>query len=177
MAVYQLDDKIPQVHETAWIADSADVMGEVRLDRDASAWFGSVLRGDNELVQIGAGSNVQDLSVLHTRAGLPLVLGQRVTVGHKVMLHSCVIGDESLIGMGAIVLNGVRIGKHCLVGAGAVVTEGKTFADGSLILGAPARVVRQVTPDQIVMIQQAADRYVNNARRYRVDLQRVDTAK
>lgn len=174
MAVYQLDDKIPQVHETAWIADSAQVMGQVRLDRDASVWFGAVLRGDTELLHLGAGSNIQDASVLHADAGFPVIIGERVTVGHKVMLHGCTIGDGSLIGIGAIVLNGARIGKHCLVGAGALVTEGKSFPDGSMILGSPARVVRQLSAEQVAMLEQGAEHYVENARRFRVGLKRLD---
>ncbi|MCK9514465.1 MAG: gamma carbonic anhydrase family protein [Ottowia sp.] len=174
MAVYQLDDKIPQVHETAWIADSADVMGEVRLDRDASVWFGAVLRGDTELLHLGAGSNIQDASVVHADAGFPVRIGERVTVGHKVMLHGCTIGDESLIGIGAIILNGARIGRQCLVGAGALVTEGKEFPDGSMILGAPARVVRQLSAEQAAMLRQGADHYVENARRFRAGLKRLD---
>lgn len=174
MAVYQLDDKIPQVHETAWIADSAQVMGQVRVDRDASIWFGAVLRGDTELLHLGAGSNIQDASVLHADAGFPVLIGERVTVGHKVMLHGCTIGDGSLIGIGAIVLNGARIGKNCLVGAGALVTEGKAFPDGSMILGSPARVVRQLSAEQVAMLQHGAEHYMANARRFRAGLKRLD---
>ena len=174
MAVYQLDDKIPQVHETAWVADSARVIGHVRLDRDASVWFGAVLRGDNELLHLGAGSNIQDASVVHADPGFPVVIGERVTIGHKVMLHGCTVGDESLIGIGAIVLNGARIGRHCLVGAGALVTEGKEFPDGSMILGAPARVVRQLSAEQMALLRQGADHYVENARRFRAGLKRMD---
>ena len=173
MALYQLDDQIPQVHETAWIADSAQVIGQVRLDRDASVWFGSVLRGDTELLHLGAGSNIQDASVLHADAGFPVLIGERVTVGHKVMLHGCTVGDGSLIGIGAIVLNGARIGRNCLVGAGALVTEGKEFPDGSMILGSPARVVRQLSPEQIAQMQHGADHYVENARRFRAGLKRL----
>lgn len=173
MAVYQLDDQIPQVHETAWIADSAQVIGQVRLDRDASVWFGAVLRGDTELLHLGAGSNIQDASVLHADAGFPVLIGERVTVGHKVMLHGCTVGDGSLIGIGAIVLNGARIGRNCLVGAGALVTEGKEFPDGSMILGSPARVVRQLSAEQIVQMQHGADHYVENARHFRAGLKRL----
>ena len=174
MAVYEVDGMAPQVDPTAWIADSAEVMGHVTLGPDASVWFGCVLRGDTESMTIGEGSNIQDLSVLHADFGLPLTIGRHVTVGHKVMLHGCTIGDESLIGIGAVVLNGARIGKNCLVGAGALVTEGKEFPDGSMIVGAPARVVRQLTPEQIEGLRQSAQHYIDNARRFRSTLKRLD---
>ncbi|MDO5288114.1 MAG: gamma carbonic anhydrase family protein [Pseudomonadota bacterium] len=170
MAVYELDGVAPQVDATAWIADSAQVMGNVHLGAEASVWFGCVLRGDTDTITIGEGSNIQDLSVLHADIGQPLTVGRHVTVGHKVMLHGCTIGDESLIGIGAVVLNGARIGKNCLVGAGALVTEGKTFADGSVIMGAPARVVRQLTPEQIEGLRESARHYIENARRFRATL-------
>lgn len=172
MAVYELDGVAPQVDPSAWIADSAEVIGKVTLARDASVWFGSVLRGDNERLTIGEGSNVQDLCVFHTDMGSPLTLGRHVTIGHKVMLHGCTVGDESLIGIGAIILNGARIGSHCLVGAGALVTEGKTFPDGTLIVGAPARVVRALTPEQIEGLRHNAQHYVDNARRFRAGLKK-----
>ncbi|MEP7099115.1 MAG: gamma carbonic anhydrase family protein, partial [Burkholderiales bacterium] len=146
MALYQLDDHSPQLAEGAWVADSAQVIGHVELGEDASIWFGAILRGDTELLKIGKGSNVQDGSVLHADVGFPVTLGENVTVGHQVMLHGCTVGDGSLIGIQAVVLNGAKIGKHCLVGAGALVTEGKEFPDGSMILGSPAKVVRQLTP-------------------------------
>jgi carbonic anhydrase/acetyltransferase-like protein (isoleucine patch superfamily) len=174
MAVYELDGKAPQVHSSAWIADSAQVMGNVTLDADASVWFSCVLRGDTETIVIGEGSNIQDLSVLHADEGKPLSVGRYVTVGHKVMLHGCTIGDESLIGIGAVVLNGAVIGRNCLVGAGALVTEGKTFADGSMIVGAPARVVRQLGPDEIERLRMSARHYVDNARRFRDTLRKVE---
>ena len=173
MAVYELDGVAPRVDPTAWIADSAEVMGNVHLGPDASVWFGCVLRGDTESMHIGEGSNIQDLSVLHADFGQPLHIGRHVTVGHKVMLHGCTIGDESLIGIGAVVLNGARIGKNCLVGAGALVTEGKQFPDGSMIVGAPARVVRQLTPEQIEGLRQSARHYVDNARRFQAGLKRL----
>lgn len=174
MAVYELDGMVPQVDSTAWVADSAEVMGRVDIGPEASVWFGCVLRGDTESMTIGAGSNIQDLSVLHADFGMPLTIGKNVTVGHKVMLHGCTIGDESLIGIGAVVLNGAKIGKNCLVGAGALVTEGKEFPDGSMIVGAPARVVRQLTPEQIEGLRQSAQHYIDNARRFRATLKRVD---
>lgn len=174
MALYALDDNTPQVAPSAWVADSAQVIGAVVLHDDASVWFGTVVRGDTDPITIGAGSNVQDASVLHADFGQPLVIGERVTVGHKVMLHGCTIGDESLIGIGAVVLNGAKIGKNCLVGAGALVTEGKEFPDGSMIIGSPARVVRQLTPEQMDGLRASAQRYVENARRFRGGLRRID---
>ena len=173
MAVYEVDGKTPQVDSTAWIADSAQVMGHVTLGPDASVWFGCVLRGDTESMTIGEGSNIQDLTVMHADHGLPLTIGKHVTVGHKVMLHGCTIGDESLIGIGAIVLNGARIGKNCLVGAGSLVTEGKEFPDGSMIMGAPARVVRQLTPEQIEGLRLSAQHYIDNARMFRATLKKL----
>ena len=149
MAVYELDGTQPRVADSAWVADSAQVMGNVVLGEDSSVWFGTVIRGDTETITVGRGSNIQDASVLHADIGKPLTIGDNVTVGHQVMLHGCTIGDESLIGIGAIVLNGAKIGRHCLVGAGALVTEGKEFPDGSMIIGSPAKAVRQLTPEQI----------------------------
>lgn len=174
MSTYQLDDISPDVHPGAFVADSAQVMGKVTLAEDSSIWFQAVLRGDNERITIGAGSNVQEGCVLHTDMGSPLTLGERVTVGHGVVLHGCTVGDESLIGIGAVVLNGAVIGKHCLVGAGALVTEGKQFPDGSMILGSPAKVVRQLSPEQIEGLRRSAANYVQNARRFRAGLRRID---
>lgn len=173
MAVYEVDGKTPQVDSTAWIADSAQVMGHVTLGPDASVWFGCVLRGDTESMTIGEGSSIQDLTVMHADHGLPLTIGKHVTVGHKVMLHGCTIGDESLIGIGAIVLNGARIGKNCLVGAGSLVTEGKEFPDGSMIMGTPAKVVRQLTPEQIEGLRLSAQHYIDNARMFRATLKKL----
>ena len=173
MAVYEVDGKTPQVDSTAWIADSAQVMGHVTLGPDASVWFGCVLRGDTESMTIGEGSNIQDLTVMHADHGLPLTIGKHVTVGHKVMLHGCTIGDESLLGIGAIVLNGARIGKNCLVGAGSLVTEGKEFPDGSMIMGTPAKVVRQLTPEQIEGLRLSAQHYIDNARMFRATLKKL----
>ena len=173
MAQYEIDGKAPQVDSTAWIADSAEVMGNVTLGPDASVWFGCVLRGDTESMSIGEGSNIQDLSVLHADIGKPLTVGRHVTVGHKVMLHGCTIGDESLIGIGAIVLNGAKIGKNCLVGAGALVTEGKEFPDGSMIIGSPAKAVRELTSEQIEGLRQSAQHYIDNARRFQRGLRKI----
>ena len=173
MAVYALHDTVPQVHETAWVADGATVIGNVILEEQASVWYGAVIRGDNELITVGRGSNVQDGSVLHTDHGFPLTLGEGVTVGHQVTLHGCTIGDGSLIGIQAVVLNGARIGRNCLVGAGSLVTEGKEFPDNSLIMGAPAKVVRELSPEQAQRLRQSALNYVANAARHRDGLRKV----
>ncbi len=174
MALYQLGDDAPRIAATAWVADSAQLIGRVSLAAGASVWFGAVLRGDNEWITLGERSNVQDGSVLHTDMGYPLTLGQDVTVGHQVMLHGCTVGDGSLIGIQAVVLNGARIGRGCLVGAGSVVTEGKEFPDHSLILGSPARVVRQITPEQLERLRLSAVHYLDKAERYRSTLKRLD---
>lgn len=173
MAIYELDGVAPRIPETAWVADSAQVMGDVELAEDVSVWFGVVIRGDTETIRIGARSNIQDASVLHADLGLPLIIGDDVTVGHHVTLHGCTVGDGSLIGMGAVVLNGAKIGKGCLVGAGALVTEGKQFADGSMIVGSPARAIRQLTPEQLEGLKQSAQNYVENARRFRTGLHKI----
>ena len=173
MAIYELDGTAPELAPSAWVADNAQVMGRVSLGEDSSVWFGTTVRGDTESITVGRGSNIQDGSVLHADAGLPLVIGERVTVGHQVMLHGCSIGDESLIGIGAVVLNGAKIGKNCLVGAGALVTEGKEFPDGSMILGSPARVVRSLTPEQIEGLRQSAQHYIDNARRFKNGLRKI----
>lgn len=173
MTIYQLDEHTPQVHPTAFVADSAQVVGRVTLGEGSSVWFNTVIRADNEPMTIGAGSNIQDGSVLHSDTGFPLSVGERVTVGHQVVLHGCTVGDESLIGIGAVVLNGARIGKHCLVGAGSLVTEGKEFPDGSMILGSPAKVVRQLTPEQIDGLRRSAQHYIANAQRFQAGLKKV----
>jgi len=173
MALYALDSVAPQVAATAWVADSAEVMGDVVLGEDSSIWFGVVVRGDNHRITIGQGSNVQDLSVLHTDKDVPLTIGDNVTIGHHAVLHGCTVGDGSLIGIGAVVLNSARIGKNSLVGAGALVTAGKEFPDGSLIIGSPARVARALTPGQIEGLQRSAQGYVANARRFRHGLQKL----
>jgi carbonic anhydrase/acetyltransferase-like protein (isoleucine patch superfamily) len=171
------------MHWTGWrprsipapgVADSAQVMGAVTLGADSSVWFGTVVRGDTETITIGRGSNIQDGSVMHADVGRPIVVGNHVTVGHKVMLHGCTIGDESLIGIGAVVLNGAKIGRNCLVGAGALVTEGKEFPDGSMIIGSPAKAVRQLTPEQMEGLRWSARHYVANARRFQAGLRKID---
>ncbi len=173
MAIYQLGDDAPRLAPTAWVADSAQVIGRVSLADGASVWFGAVLRGDNEWITLGARSNVQEGSVLHTDMGFPLTLGDDVTVGHQAMLHGCTVGDGSLIGIQAVVLNGAKIGRNCLVGAGAVVTEGKEFPDNSLILGSPAKAVRELTPEQAARMKLGALHYVENAGRYRTQLKKI----
>ena len=173
MAIYELDGIAPQVAESAWVADSAQVIGNVALAADTSIWFGAVLRGDTENIRVGRGSNIQDLSVLHADVGSPLTVGEDVTVGHQVMLHGCTIGDGSLIGIGAVVLNGAVIGKGCLVGAGSLVTEGKVFPDGSMILGIPAKVVRQLSPEQLEGLRMSSRHYVDNAQRFRTGLKKL----
>ncbi|MBA4255034.1 MAG: gamma carbonic anhydrase family protein [Polaromonas sp.] len=173
MALYELDGTAPQVQPSAWVADSAQVMGNVSLAAGVSVWFGATVRGDTEHIAIGEGSNIQDGSVLHADVGQPLTVGRHVTVGHMVMLHGCTIGDESLIGIGAVVLNGAKIGRNCLVGAGALVTEGKEFPDGAMIVGSPARVVRQLTPEQMQGLRLSAQHYMANAERFRVGLRKI----
>jgi carbonic anhydrase/acetyltransferase-like protein (isoleucine patch superfamily) len=170
MAIYQLDDLKPVIADSAWVADSAQVMGNVTLAADSSVWFGAIIRGDMDSITVGAGSNIQDGSVLHADDNMPLTIGENVTVGHQVMLHGCTIGDGSLIGIQAVVLNGAKIGKNCLVGAGALVTEGKEFPDGSMILGSPAKAVRQLSEAQLAGLKMSAQHYIDNARRYKTGL-------
>lgn len=173
MAIYELDGKQPSLGQGVWVADSADVMGNVVLEEGANIWFGAVLRGDNEVMTIGKNSNVQDGCVLHSDPGSPLTLGEGVTVGHQVMLHGCTIGAGSLIGIQAVVLNHAKIGKNCIVGAGSVVTEGKEFPDNSLIIGSPAKVVRTLDEATVEKINAIAQHYVDNARRYANGLKKI----
>jgi carbonic anhydrase/acetyltransferase-like protein (isoleucine patch superfamily) len=173
MALYQLDQHVPQVADSAWVADSAQLIGTVNLGEEASVWFGAVLRGDSDRITVGRGSNIQDGTVVHADAGFPCTLGEGVTVGHQVMLHGCTVGDGSLIGIQAVLLNGAKIGRDCLVGAGALVTEGKVFPDGSLIIGAPARVARPLRPDEIEGLRRSAAHYVANAKRFRAGLKKI----
>ena len=173
MAIYQLEDDVPDVHPTAWVADSAEVVGRVTLAENASVWYGAVLRGDNDRITVGANSNVQDGSVLHTDHDVPLTIGANVTIGHQVMLHGCTIGDGSLVGIQSVVLNGARIGRNCLVGAGSLVTEGKEFPDGVLIVGRPAKVVRELTAEQIANLQASAAHYVHQQQRHARQRKRI----
>ncbi len=173
MALYALDDLTPQVDPTAWVADEACVIGQVTIGPQAGIWYGAVVRGDSAAIHIGARSNVQDNSVLHVDMNVPLVIGEDVTVGHQVVLHGCTIGDGSLIGIQAVVLNRARIGRNCLVAAGALVTEGKEFPDGSLIMGSPAQVVRELSPEALERLRFSSAFYVRNAQRHRAGLRRI----
>ena len=175
MPIYSLDDVAPELPAEGeyWIAPDAHVIGRVRLKRGASIWFGSVVRGDNELIEIGEDVNIQESSLLHTDPGFPMTLGRNCTIGHHAILHGCTIGEGSLIGMGATVLNGAVIGKGCLVGANALVTEGKTFPDRSLIVGAPAKAVRELDDAAVARLAGTAEHYVRNWRRFSAGLKRI----
>lgn len=175
MPLYALDGVKPELadEESIWIAPDASIIGNVKLGHGAGIWFGAVLRGDNELISIGDDSNVQEHSVLHTDPGFPLSVGKGCTIGHRAMLHGCTIGDNSLIGMGAIVLNGAKIGRNCLVGAGALVTEGKEFLDNSLIVGAPAKAVRELDEATIARLGLSAKSYVANGKRFKTGLETI----
>ena len=171
--IYRLDDIAPQIDPSAWVAPGAQIIGKVRIGPAASVWFGAVLRGDNEWIDVGAGTNIQENSVLHTDWGYPLTIGAGCTIGHKAMLHGCTIGDNSLIGMGATVLNGAVIGRDCLIGAGALVTEGKVIPDGSLVMGVPGRVVRPLDQAGTQRLRASALGYQNNAQRFAAGLQEI----
>lgn len=173
MALYRLDTLTPEVPDSAWVADSASVIGQVVLGENVSIWPGVVVRAENAEVRIGRDSNVQDNSVLHVDDGVPLHIGDGCTIGHQVMLHGCTIGDGSLVGIGAVVLNRARIGRNCLVGAGALVTEGKEFPDGSLIMGSPAKVLRELSPEQLEGLRRSAAGYVANGARFKRGLVRI----
>ena len=175
MALYALGEREPVLPEGFWwIADNATLIGDIRIGEDVGIWFNAVLRGDNEPISIGAGTNIQENCVLHTDFGFPLTIGTGCTIGHKAMLHGCTIGDNSLIGMGATVLNGAVIGRNCLIGAGALVTEGKTIPDNSLVVGAPGRVARTIDAKGEADLRESAAHYVENARRFSEQLVRVD---
>jgi carbonic anhydrase/acetyltransferase-like protein (isoleucine patch superfamily) len=173
MAIYQLGDDAPRLHDGAWVAEGATVIGLVELGAGSSVWTGAVLRGDNEAITLGPRCNVQENAVLHTDMGFPLLLEGDVTVGHQAMLHGCTVGQGSLVGIQAVVLNGARIGRACLVGAGAVVTEGKVFPDRSLILGAPAKAVRELSDEEVARLQLSALHYEQKATRHRDGLKRI----
>lgn len=175
MAIYELDGQSPELpaDRDCFIADSAAVVGKVRLGKGASVWFGAVLRGDNEWIAIGDGSNIQDNATCHTDPGFPLTVGNNCVVGHNVILHGCTLEDDVLIGMGAIVMNGARLARGCVVGAGAVVTEGKQFPERSLIIGAPARVTRTLEPAQVTAMTAGAGFYVLNGQRYTKGLKKI----
>jgi carbonic anhydrase/acetyltransferase-like protein (isoleucine patch superfamily) len=173
MTLYALDGHAPEIADDTWIAPDANLIGRVVLDAAASVWFGCTLRGDNEVIHVGARTNVQESTVMHTDMGYPLVIGAGCTIGHKVMLHGCTIGENSLIGMGACVLNGARIGRDCLIGAGALITEGKEIPDGSLVMGAPGKVVRALDAAAIDGLRASALHYQQNMRRFRAGLREV----
>lgn len=175
MPIYALDGTAPRFEDESsnWIAPDVVLIGNIDIGRNVGLWFGTVVRGDNEPITIGAGTNVQEHTIMHTDPGFPLTVGKGCTIGHRAMLHGCTIGDNSLIGMGAIVLNGAKIGKNSLVGAGALVTEGKEFPDNSLIVGSPARVVRELGEEAFEGLQASAAHYMSNAKRFKAGLQEV----
>ena len=170
MTIYALGGKSPEIHPDTWVAPDANVIGDVVLEEGASVWFSATLRGDNEQIRVGEGSNVQENCVMHTDMGFPLTIGKNCTIGHKVMLHGCTIGNNSLIGMGAIILNHAVIGDNCLIGAGALITEGKEIPPGSLVMGAPGKVVRQLDGAAIARLTKTAMGYQSNMRRFRDNL-------
>ena len=175
MPIYELDGQRPEFPPAGdyWIAETASLIGRVRLKAHASVWFGAVLRGDNEWIELGERSQIQDNATLHTDPGFPLTIGANCVIGHNVILHGCTVGDETLAGMGAIMMNGSRVGRNCIVGAGAVVTEGKVFPDNALIVGAPARVVRTLDDKAREMILFGADVYVRRAQLYAGQLKKI----
>ena len=166
MSIYHLGEMRPDIHETAWIADDANVIGNVELKEGSSVWFCTTIRGDNEIVVVGKGTNIQENTVMHTDIGFPLTIGENCTIGHKVMLHGCKIGNNTLIGMGAVILNGVKIGDNCLIGAGTLITENKVIPDGSLVMGMPGKIVRQLDDAAIARLTQSALHYQENAARF-----------
>lgn len=173
MTIYQLGEHAPEIDASAYVADTATVIGKVTLHANSSVWFGATIRGDNERITIGENSNVQESAVMHTDMGYPMNIGKNVTIGHQAMLHGCTIGDGALIGIQAVVLNGARIGKGCLVGAGALVTEGKEFADNQLIVGSPAKAIRTLTPEDVARMQGAADGYVKRGVQFKTELKKI----
>ena len=174
MTVYALDGLAPTIADDAWVAPSADVMGNVELGAGSSVWFGAVLRGDNDIIKIGARANIQDNSVLHTDPGIPLVVGEGVIVGHQVMLHGCTIGENSLIGIGATILNGAVIGKNCIIGAHALITENKIIPDNSMVVGAPGKVIKTLSEQHFMMLRMNAEVYVQNAKRFAKGLEVIE---
>lgn len=173
MAIYQLGEHAPDIDPSAYVADNANVIGKVRVEANASIWFNVTMRGDNELITVGANSNVQEGCVLHTDPGCPLTIGKDVTVGHQAMLHGCTIGDGALVGIQAVILNGAKIGRNCLVGAGALVTEGKEFPDNSLIIGSPAKAVRALSDDDVARLRMNAANYVQRGQLFKRELKRI----
>lgn len=173
MAIYQLGDLTPDIDSTAYIAESANIIGKVKVEAHANIWFDVTIRGDNELITVGENSNVQESCVLHTDPGYALTIGKNVTIGHQAMLHGCTIGEGALVGIQAVILNGAKIGKNCLVGAGALVTEGKEFPDNSLIIGSPAKAVRTLSEEDIARMHRNTSNYVERGRLYKTNLKRI----
>jgi carbonic anhydrase/acetyltransferase-like protein (isoleucine patch superfamily) len=173
MTIYALGDDTPQIDKDTWVADDANLIGKVVMEEESSVWFGATIRADHEVILVGAGTNVQENTVMHVDRGYPLTIGKNCTIGHKVMLHGCTIGDNTLIGMGATILNGAKIGNNCLIGAGALITEGKEIPDGSLVMGVPGKVVRQLDDAAIQKLEASALFYQQNMRRFRGQLKVV----
>jgi carbonic anhydrase/acetyltransferase-like protein (isoleucine patch superfamily) len=176
MALYALGEHAPKLphNNQYWVAPDAVVLGQVTLGTNSSVWYGAVVRGDNDLIEIGVDCNVQDGSILHTDLGFPLRIGQGVTIGHRVMLHGCTIGDYSLIGIGATILNGAKIGRNCIIGAHALITEGKDIPDNSMVVGAPGRVIKTLDEDMAVMLKASADHYVENWQRHKTQIKPIE---
>ncbi len=175
MSLYQLLDKRPQIHPSAWVAENCVVIGDVRIGAECGIWWNTVIRGDNDTIMIGDGCNIQDSSVMHTDAGIVLDIGRRVTVGHRVILHGCTVGEGSLIGMGAVLMDHSKIGRHCLVGANTLIPERKVYPDRSLILGSPGKVVRELTDAEVAMIDHSAQHYIEGRLKFMNNLTRIPT--
>lgn len=173
MPIYSLDGVRPDIADNAYVAPSAQIIGNVKMADHSSVWFGAVIRGDNDLIEIGARTNIQDNSVLHTDPGIPLIIGDGVIVGHRVMLHGCKIGENSLIGIGATILNGAKIGKNCIIGAHSLITEGKVIPDGSMVVGSPGRIIKSLTEQHFQMLRINSEVYVANAKRFNQNLIKI----
>lgn len=173
MPIYSLDGVRPDIADNAYVAPSAQIIGNVKMADHSSVWFGAVIRGDNDLIEIGARTNIQDNSVLHTDPGIPLTIGDGVIVGHRVMLHGCKIGENTLIGIGATILNGAEIGKNCIIGAHSLITEGKVIPDGSMVVGSPGRIIKSLTEQHFQMLRINSEVYVANAKRFNQNLIKI----
>jgi carbonic anhydrase/acetyltransferase-like protein (isoleucine patch superfamily) len=173
LPIYSLDGVRPEIADNAYVAPSAQVIGNVKMADHSSVWFGAVIRGDNDLIEIGARTNIQDNSVLHTDPGIPLTIGDGVIVGHRVMLHGCKIGENTLIGIGATILNGAKIGKNCIIGAHSLITEGKVIPDGSMVVGSPGRIIKSLTEQHFQMLRINSEVYVANAKRFNQNLKKI----
>jgi carbonic anhydrase/acetyltransferase-like protein (isoleucine patch superfamily) len=173
LSIYSLDGVRPDIADNAYVAPSAQIIGNVKMADHSSVWFGAVIRGDNDLIEIGARTNIQDNSVLHTDPGIPLIIGDGVIVGHRVMLHGCKIGENSLIGIGATILNGAKIGKNCIIGAHSLITEGKVIPDGSMVVGSPGRIIKSLTEQHFQMLRINSEVYVANAKRFNQNLIKI----